>query len=58
MVRAKSNIPIAAGERAYTKYAFQQIFDLNAVDYAQPDVFHTGGLMEGKKSRLWQKRSM
>ena len=49
MVRAKSNIPIAAGERAYTKYAFQQIFDLNAVDYAQPDIFHTGGLMEGKK---------
>lgn len=48
-VRQHSNIPIAAGERGYTKYAFQEMFDMNAVDYAQPDVFHTGGLMEGKK---------
>lgn len=48
-VRAHSNIPVAAGERGYTKYAFQEMFDKNAVDYAQPDVFHTGGLMEGKK---------
>ncbi len=48
-VRAHSRIPVAAGERAYTKYAFQEIFDKNAIDYAQPDVFHTGGLMEGKK---------
>lgn len=48
-VRSRSNIPIAAGERGYTKYAFQEMFEKNAVDYAQPDVFHTGGLMEGKK---------
>ena len=48
-VRAHSRVPIAAGERAYTKYAFQEIFSKDAVDYAQPDVFHTGGLMEGKK---------
>lgn len=48
-VRQRSNIPIAAGERGYTKYAFQQMFELDAVDYVQPDVFHTGGLMEGKK---------
>ena len=48
-VRAHSRVPIAAGERAYTKYAFQELFSKDAVDYAQPDVFHTGGLMEGKK---------
>ncbi|MBE7092919.1 MAG: galactonate dehydratase [Clostridiales bacterium] len=48
-VRAHSNVPIAAGERGYTKYAFQEMFSKDAVDYAQPDVFHTGGLMEGKK---------
>lgn len=48
-VRAHSKVPIAAGERGYTKYAFQQMFEIDAVDYAQPDVFHTGGLMEGKK---------
>jgi len=48
-VRKHSRIPIAAGERGYTKYAFQEMFSKDAVDYAQPDVFHTGGLMEGKK---------
>ena len=48
-VRAHSNIPISAGERGYTKYAFQEMFELDAVDLVQPDVFHTGGLMEGKK---------
>ncbi len=48
-VRAHSNIPIAAGERGYTKYDFQEMFEKNAVDYVQPDVFHTGGLLEGKK---------
>lgn len=48
-VRKHSHIPVAAGERGYTKYAFQEMFDMDAVDYVQPDVFHTGGLMEGKK---------
>lgn len=48
-VRAHSRVPVAAGERGYTKYAFQEMFSKDAVDYAQPDVFHTGGLMEGKK---------
>lgn len=48
-VRKHSRIPIAAGERGYTKYAFQEMFEKDAVDYAQPDVFHTGGLLEGKK---------
>lgn len=48
-VRKHSNIPIAAGERGYGKCAFQEMFEKDAVDYAQPDVFHTGGLLEGKK---------
>ena len=48
-VRSKSRIPIAAGERGYTKYDFQEMFEKDAVDLVQPDVFHTGGLLEGKK---------
>jgi len=48
-VRAHSNIPIAAGERGYGKYAFQEILEKHAVDILQPDVFHAGGLLEGKK---------
>ena len=49
MVRAKSNIPIAAGERIYTKFGFAELFAKKAVDIVQPDVFHTGGLYECKK---------
>ena len=48
-VRSRSNIPIAAGERCYGKYDFEAMFSQNAVDYVQPDVFHAGGLLEGKK---------
>lgn len=48
-IKAKSPVPIAAGERVYTKYGFQDIFEKNAVDIAQPDIFHTGGIFEAKK---------
>jgi len=48
-VRNRSNIPIAGGERIYSKYEFQDYFDKGCVDLVQPDVFHTGGLAEGKK---------
>ena len=47
-VRDKSAVPIAAGERIYTKYGFWDILSKGAVDYAQPDIFHTGGIMEAK----------
>ena len=48
-VRSKSPVPIAAGERVYTKFGFQDLFDHHAVDIAQPDIFHTGGIYESKK---------
>jgi galactonate dehydratase len=48
-VRSNSHIPIAAGERIYSKYAFWDALSKNALDYAQPDIFHTGGIMEAKK---------
>lgn len=48
-VRDKSMIPIAAGERIYSKYKFWDAFQKGALDYAQPDIFHTGGIMESKK---------
>lgn len=49
LVRDKSMVPIAAGERIYSKYMFWDAFHKGALDYAQPDVFHTGGIMEAKK---------
>jgi len=48
-VRDKSPIPIASGERWYTKYDFRAAFSKKAVDIAQPDLRIAGGLTEGKK---------
>ena len=43
------NLPIAAGERCYTRYDFRRILELRAIDIAQPDINNTGGIMETKK---------
>jgi galactonate dehydratase len=43
------HIPIATGERIYTRYGFRRIFELRAADIIQPDLGNTGGIMEGKK---------
>ena len=48
-VKRKSNVPIAAGERVYSIYGFDDLFAKDAVDIVQPDMFHTGGMMECKK---------
>jgi len=42
------NIPIAAGERLYTRYGFRQILETHAVDIVQPDLGSTGGILETK----------
>jgi galactonate dehydratase len=42
------NIPIAAGERLYTRYGFRQILETHAVDIVQPDIGSTGGILETK----------
>ena len=48
-VRRKSDIPISAGERVYSIYGFDALFSAGAVDIAQPDIFHAGGILESKK---------
>ena len=48
-VKEKSLVPIAAGERVYSIYGFDNLFARDAVDIVQPDMFHTGGMMECKK---------
>jgi galactonate dehydratase len=42
-------IPIAVGERIYTRYGFRPILESRAVDILQPDIGNTGGIMETKK---------
>ena len=43
------NIPIATGERLYTRYGFRRIMETHAADILQPDIGNTGGIMETKK---------
>ena len=48
-VSEQVHIPIATGERIYTRYGFRRIMELHAADILQPDVGNTGGIMETKK---------
>jgi galactonate dehydratase len=42
-------IPVAVGERLYTRHGFRKVFEAQAAAIVQPDVGNTGGIMEGKK---------
>lgn len=44
-----SNIPIATGERLFSKYEFKRLLQLGGVDIIQPDLSHAGGITEVKK---------
>ncbi len=43
------HLPIAVGERIYTRYGFRRILELHAADILQPDIGNTGGILECKK---------
>jgi galactonate dehydratase len=43
------DIPIAAGERLYTRYGFRQYIEQQVLDILQPDVGLAGGIGETKK---------
>jgi galactonate dehydratase len=42
-------IPIALGERIYTRYGFRRVVESRGADILQPDIGNTGGIMEAKK---------
>ncbi|MDF9747078.1 galactonate dehydratase [Natrinema salsiterrestre] len=44
-----TTIPIATGERLYSRWDFKEIFESGAVDVIQPDLSHAGGITEVKK---------
>jgi galactonate dehydratase len=48
-VSEQVKIPIAVGERVYTRYGFRRVLERQAADVLQPDVGNTGGIMEAKK---------
>lgn len=48
-ISAKVNIPIATGERVYTRWGYRPFFEDRSIGIIQPDLCNTGGLTEGKK---------
>ena len=48
-LRQQTCVPIATGERCHTQWDFRELFTSNAIDYARPDVCHSGGITEMKK---------
>lgn len=45
----KSNVPIAGGERIFTRFGYRKVFEAGVLSIAQPDFTHCAGLMEAKK---------
>ncbi|HEY2930225.1 MAG TPA: enolase C-terminal domain-like protein [Acidobacteriota bacterium] len=49
LLRQKTKVPLATGERSFTKYGFTEFCTRHLVNYVQPDVCHAGGILEMKK---------
>lgn len=48
-VQRSINLPIATGERLYTRWEFRPLFEKQAARIIQPDICHAGGILETKK---------
>ena len=44
-----ADIPIATGERLFSRWDFKRLLQLGCVDIVQPDLSHAGGITEVKK---------
>jgi galactonate dehydratase len=44
-----TTVPIATGERLYTKWAFREVLEKQAACILQPDLSHAGGIFEVRK---------
>lgn len=48
-IRDKIDIPIASGERIYTRWGYREFFEKRALQVIQPDICLAGGITETKK---------
>lgn len=48
-LRRHATMPIATGERNYTRWGFKNIITQGGVDIIQPDLSHAGGILEVRK---------
>jgi galactonate dehydratase len=45
-IAANTTVPLATGERMYSRWDFKEILESGAVDVVQPDISHAGGISE------------
>jgi galactonate dehydratase len=45
-IARSTSVPIATGERLFTKWGFRQVLEKQAAAIVQPDLCHAGGIME------------
>ncbi len=48
-ISEKTNIPLASGERIYSRWQYAQYFENNSLQVIQPDIGNCGGITEVKK---------
>ena len=48
-IAAACNVPIATGERLFSKWDYKRLFAAGGVDIIQPDLSHAGGITEVRK---------
>ncbi|WAP66905.1 enolase C-terminal domain-like protein [Jiella pelagia] len=58
MVTDRANCPIASGERLVGYKEFEPLFEQKALHIIQPDLNHTGGILEGKKIAAAAEQAM
>jgi galactonate dehydratase len=49
LVARSVGVPIATGERLYTKWGFKDVLEKQAAAVIQPDICHDGGILETRK---------
>ncbi|PTD18979.1 galactonate dehydratase [Sphingomonas fennica] len=45
----QTHVPLALGERLYSRWDFKRLFEMGAVDIIQPDLSHAGGISEVRR---------
>jgi len=48
-VSSSLNVPVATGERLFTRFGFKDVLESHAADIIQPDPCHAGGLSEVRR---------
>lgn len=48
-ISSKLNLPLASGERIYSRWQYAPYFENSSLQVIQPDLGNTGGITEGKK---------